>query len=599
MKYIKYRIILLSAALLLGCNALFAQQENDKWHFGQNQWDFNGGSFNATEFANYNKYATASISDNNTGQLLFYSNGLSIRDRNGNLMNNGNQLVGTNPAFYDSAFTCGGNMTSQGVVILPKPGSPNQYYVFTTVNTNFPDCAYAGNTYYNLGVRYAIVDMSSGLGTVTSKNNIIQSESSAAMTGALTNDGSSYWLTVTNSGSFNAYKIDASGISNKPIVSQINSNGGGAIKISPNGDKLLHGYSLYNFNNTTGAVSNPIDIIANAAPFEFYEDQSIRMSSKEFSSNGNIIYFVSSQQSGTTGQALLVSGLSMYNISTGELFGADSSTAGYFFDLYHYGSFAANLQRAANGKIYLIFNLQTEEGPPFFEQIVEFGENDFLPPHTHHAYDWGVINNPDMWDTGTNPILFISPPLGIKNGYVFPQLIPEGPTCLNDITITADVLSGQNDTQQAANTITATNTIFSGGSAEYDAGLYVYLEPGFHAESGSEFRAYIEGCTVPSPAPIGGRTATQISSNREDLNLADTNVVTLYPNPTTGRFQIVSQDDMVGWEITNGQGKDKKGGVLDNSKQFDIDISNSNSGVYFLRIMFENGNVQIKTIIRN
>lgn len=602
MKLYKFKIKLLSIALLLFGIGAFAQQENDKWNFGQNQWDFNGVNFTSSQFGYYNKYATASISDKTTGQLLFYSSGLSVSDRNGNLMSNGNELVGPNAAFYDSAAICGGNMTSQGVVILPKPNSPNQYYIFTTVSTRFEDCSYAGNINYNFGVRYAIVDMSSGLGTVTSKNNIIQTEASKGLTPVLASDGTSYWIIVTNAGSFNAYKVDGSGISSSPIVSTVATSSNfyakNAIKVSPNSEKLLYGYMLYDFNNATGLISNPIDITASAPPFTYYEDQSVHLSSTEFSEDSNIIYFVSALQSGTVGQTIISSGLCMYNIATNQLFGADPN-GGYINEFIYPGAaYGANIQRAANGKIYLIFNQQTEDGP-FYDQEVDFGYSDYLPPFTYHSYDWGVINNPNVWNTTSNPISYIPAPLGMKNGYVFPQLIPEGPTCIPDLIITANVLSGQTDIQEAGNTIIATNTIFSGGTAEYDAGATIYLKPGFRSNAGSETRLYIEGCTEPKP--IGGDGDIKSMNNTVsglESPMNPSKVLDLFPNPTSGSFSLKSKHEMLDWEITNQVGSIRYTDLTQDANQTEIDISRFATGVYFLKVTFKDGDIVMKTIIK-
>ena len=64
------------------------------------------------------------------------------------------------------------------------------------------------------------------------------------------------------------------------------------------------------------------------------------------------------------------------------------------------------------------------------------------------------------------------------------------------------------DTQQAAITLTATNTISSGGVASYDSGTRVRLLSGFKAMNGSSFRAFIEGCSNTT-APL------QVPSNEE------------------------------------------------------------------------------------
>src|ERR1700744_879845 len=61
---------------------------------------------------------SASISDQNTGQLLFYTDGVVAFDRNNDSMPNGKGLLGS--------FT-----STQSALIVPKPGSSNLYYLIS------------------------------------------------------------------------------------------------------------------------------------------------------------------------------------------------------------------------------------------------------------------------------------------------------------------------------------------------------------------------------------------------------------------------------------------------------------------------------------
>lgn len=605
MRTLNYKILLALMAIALLFSSSYGQHENDTWAFGQNKWVINANGFTNSQLGYYNKYVTASISDKNTGQLLFYSNGISIFDRNGNLMQNGNNLQGdpnNDPnlqAFYDSAAFCGGNMTYQGVMILPKPNSNNHYYVFSNVNSNYIDCPYNGNNYRDFGLRYAEIDMTSGLGNVISKNNIISTTPTTGLTSAASNNGTFFWLITSKNGNFYSYKVNSNGIQlNNPVISTgPGTNKAGPIKISPNGQFLINyrtngiagaDYILYNFNNSTGQISNPIDILASAPPFHNYSDQSINLNSLEFSPNSNIIYFIGSYAtSGTSGPYILASGLCMYNISTGQLYGANSS--GYDFPLLS-DYMSANLQLAINNKIYLILNYQSDNGNYV---DVSFGYQNY--PNPYESDDWGVINYPDVWNTSNNPISYINAPLGVKNGYVFPNLIPGLPQCVNDITITEDVLSGENDIQSALNTITATNIIYSGGSAAYDAGVTVFLKPGFNAKSGSDFRAFIQGCTVP---PIVNEDG--LIKNNEDFDSQKEKILVLHPIPTSGLLNMTSKENMYRWEISNPFGIIQRSGTfkMTNARSLEIDLSNLITGIYYIKVVFQDGEITTKTIIK-
>lgn len=88
----------------------------------------------------------ATICDNN-GNLLFYTDGISIYTKNHALMNNGSGLKG------DPSST-------QSGIIVPNPTKTNIYYIFSTSDKP------------SEGLYYSVVDISlnGGLGSVTTKN---------------------------------------------------------------------------------------------------------------------------------------------------------------------------------------------------------------------------------------------------------------------------------------------------------------------------------------------------------------------------------------------------------------------------------------------
>ena len=101
----------------------------------------------------YTNEGCASISDTE-GNLLFYTDGITVHTKNHTIMENGTELKG-DPSSTHSA------------IIIPKPGTTTVYYIFTvdalTLNGGGVD-----------GLQYSEVDMSfnGGLGKVTSKNNL-------------------------------------------------------------------------------------------------------------------------------------------------------------------------------------------------------------------------------------------------------------------------------------------------------------------------------------------------------------------------------------------------------------------------------------------
>ncbi|HKC67562.1 MAG TPA: hypothetical protein VKG26_04985, partial [Bacteroidia bacterium] len=120
-----------------------AQKQGNIWYFGNHAGiDFNSGS--PVPLSNGQTYSpdgtpiegTSVISDN-TGALLFYTNGMKIWNRNQQVMPNGNNLLGN--------FS-----SSQAALIVPKPGSSRYFYVFTTDDFSEDNLQY--------GFRYTVVD---------------------------------------------------------------------------------------------------------------------------------------------------------------------------------------------------------------------------------------------------------------------------------------------------------------------------------------------------------------------------------------------------------------------------------------------------------
>src|SRR4051812_8983429 len=92
----------------------FAQKEKNIWYFGNKAGvDFNSGSPVVLHDSKMNSWeGCASIADRNTGQLLFYTDGVTIWDRNQNTMSNGSGLFGH-------------RSSTQSALIVPMPGDTN------------------------------------------------------------------------------------------------------------------------------------------------------------------------------------------------------------------------------------------------------------------------------------------------------------------------------------------------------------------------------------------------------------------------------------------------------------------------------------------
>lgn len=249
--------------LLCLYSSLMAQQ-NNTWYFGHNAGlDFSSGSPVAlTTGALYTDEGSAAISDN-SGNLLFYTDGRTVWDRTHSVMPGGTGLWG------DISST-------QSALIVPNPGNANIYYIFTT------DQGGSGAH----GVNFYTVDMSmnSGLGAVTAGpvGLISGTQNTEKLAAVCHANGHDTWVIthLWNSGDFYAYQVTSAGVNTTPVVSTAGAYYGtpanstsdkpGELKASPGGNKLAMGRrmngpcEIFDFNRSTGAVTNAVTFSSTA-----------------------------------------------------------------------------------------------------------------------------------------------------------------------------------------------------------------------------------------------------------------------------------------------------------------------------------------------
>lgn len=139
--------------ILIGSSCkIYGQKEASNWYFGSKAGITfkNGAPVALTDGVISQSEGVATISDAN-GNLLFYTDGNKVWNRNHIEMPNGLNLNGD-------------NQSAQSAVIVPMPNDPDIYYIFTV--SNWP---LTGPT---AGLFYSIVDMrlDGGLGNITTKN---------------------------------------------------------------------------------------------------------------------------------------------------------------------------------------------------------------------------------------------------------------------------------------------------------------------------------------------------------------------------------------------------------------------------------------------
>ena len=214
----------------------------------------------------------ASMSDTN-GNILFYTNGYKIINKNHQLMDNGDSITCCIGVFQQGMQN--GFGAPQSALILPKPGSSNLYYVF---NESLDIWATTPYFQYTPLVYYSVVDMSynGGLGKVVQKNIPLLSDTLniGFLTACRHANGRDWWMLIREyeSNRYHRFLISPSGV--QEIGIQIVGNpipqySYGQTIFSPDGSKfvcvqkdqytgpVMH-YFVYDFDRCTGLLSNYI-----------------------------------------------------------------------------------------------------------------------------------------------------------------------------------------------------------------------------------------------------------------------------------------------------------------------------------------------------
>ncbi|MEW7292712.1 T9SS type B sorting domain-containing protein [Aquimarina sp. 2304DJ70-9] len=357
---------------------ILGQGEANNWYFGQNA----GISFNTTPptaltNGQVNTLEGCTTISDVTGNLLFYTDGITVWNKSHTIMPNGIGLKG-DPSSTSSAL------------IVPQPNNPNLYIIFTVDEPHhFNADNNAGTTDgdgVNDGFMYSIVDISldGGNGDVvsTQKNiplitydtsNSLESlyKCSEKITAVKSDDCDSFWVITHFVDTFYTFRINSTGVDPTPVTSRVGvtvpvsgyrRNALGYIKASPEGNKLAvahFGFAtiaggnamgsvlLYNFDNITGQVSNEIELSNIDSPYGI-----------EFSQIGQRLYATYDIGAAGNGQSYLT----QYDLSLPDNQIASSGTRIRNQINQEISSFAAGaIQLGPDGKIYrtlLDFNAQ-------------------------------------------------------------------------------------------------------------------------------------------------------------------------------------------------------------------------------------------------
>ena len=273
-------LLLLIVSSFFWTSILYAQNKQaNNWYFGNNA----GITFNTPDGSPqavfdgqiYQEEGCASISDT-AGNLLFYTEGSKIWNREHNIMLDGSNLMG-HPS------------SSMSAIIVPWPGNDSLFYVFTVARRAEED-----------GLRYSVVNMAldSGRGAVTETvNHYLAGPVHEMVTSVQHADGESFWVVshLWNTNTFISFLVDQDSIHTIPVSCSIGlvhsgwtSLITGYMKASMQGRYICcavcndESFQLFKFNNTSALLSNPVTFPA----FQGYDAYGI-----EFSPDGSKLYF--------------------------------------------------------------------------------------------------------------------------------------------------------------------------------------------------------------------------------------------------------------------------------------------------------------------
>lgn len=243
-----------AAPPFLACNADSLRASQRYWFFGNGAGiDFGASGTTATALPSTGRNATegTTVITDRDGQLLFWSNGLTVFNRNHDVMPNGSGLTGAPSA-------------TQTVAAFPALGQPGVYFVVS--NGGAAETGGAGP------LRYNVVDMSldGGLGDVTSKNNLLAGGNIASegLTAVPNADGTGFWVisATVNNPNIVAWEFDGTGPVAGPVASPMSTNNGnvfGTFNFSADLSQLVQmtgtngggQIRLLDFDATTGVVT--------------------------------------------------------------------------------------------------------------------------------------------------------------------------------------------------------------------------------------------------------------------------------------------------------------------------------------------------------
>lgn len=402
MKREMYKVTLI--LMIISIISAESQIEYSNWYFGNKAGiRFENDTVVAQTDGAYDFVEGISILSDENGNLIMYSSGDRVFNKDHNEMLNGSKLSGS-------------ESSTQSSLILKHPKSDSLYYIFTIDNNGIEN-----------GFQYSIADLSknSGNGEITSAKNIpIHFPVCEKITAVFNHDRSQIWILVHEweSNRFLAYPFDVDGFRAAPVISSTgfihegNDGFSGYMKVSPRGDlialvsKGLGKIELSKFNNRTGEVSDSYiindDFIEGVYGVEFSPDGS-KLYISTIGSPSQIIQFDLSKPSfGSIKESrLLIKSYESDNLLGSIQLGPDeriyiSKYNQSYLDVILHPNKSGNSCEYVEDKVYLKSG-KCRYGLPSFNQSLLYKDPDCLLGSFEYSY---FFHGPNLRTNGSSQV---------------------------------------------------------------------------------------------------------------------------------------------------------------------------------------------------
>lgn len=309
--------ILCAAGLILAivsasCVAAFSQKRYNVWAFGAN----GGLNFNTSPPTGFKSKAVieddpvyySSICDTN-GNLMFYTDGITVWNRNGFKMPK-----------YNNWWPLAGKVMP---LVCPRPGSDTLFYLFAVSDAANP---------YELQALPLKLRKAGDIDEMiyprpTGPNNFqkrLKTNCSMAVAGTGHCNRRDYWITTYADHALYSFLVTDTGINTIPVVTPVPSSiiydstiqpGYSNLKFAANGEKLMipdlgaNQVVVYDFDNATGSFSNPVKLGAIAG---------YQLEEAELSPDGTKLY-VGIKRSENDGRPITYHEVAQYDLSLGSI----------------------------------------------------------------------------------------------------------------------------------------------------------------------------------------------------------------------------------------------------------------------------------------